>query len=210
MKLYDADRAPNPRRVRIYLSEKQIQVERAVVDLRAGEQLGAGYLAVNPRGTVPALVLDDGEVLTESVAICRFFEALHPDPPLFGARPVDVARVTEWTRRVELEGYAAAVYTWRNAAPCFADRALPGVGPATPQIAALVERGEAMWDAFVALLDARLAASEWIAGDRYSFADITALVTVDFARAAKLAIPAEARHLQRWHEGASARPSAGA
>lgn len=210
MKLYDAAWAPSPRRVRIYLAEKDISVERVLVDLRADEQLGEGYLAINSRGTVPALQLDDGEVIAESVAICRFFEALHPDPSLFGTRPIDVARIEAWTRRVEGDGYAAAVYALRNAAPAFAGRGQPGKWPDVPQIPELGERARIMWEGFVETLDARLGDSEWIAGDRYSFADITALVTIDFARAAKLAVPEAAANLRRWHDAASARPSAAA
>lgn len=208
MKLYDAERAPSPRRVRIYLVEKAISVERVLVDLRGGAHLQPGFLAINPRGTVPALELDDGEVIGDSTAICRFFEALHPDPPLFGARPVEVARVTAWTRRVEAEGYAACVYALRNVAARFADRAEPGIWPALPQLPDLAARGTMMWEAFVAMLDARLAETEWVAGDRYSYADITALVTVDFAAMAKLALPDGLPHLRRWHAAATARPSA--
>ncbi|MEH3047765.1 glutathione S-transferase family protein [Sphingomonas adhaesiva] len=208
MKLYDAAWAPSPRRVRIFLAEKRIDVARVSIDLRRGEHLEADYLAIVPRGVVPALMLDDGEVLTESVAICRFFEALHPDPPLFGTRPVEIARVEEWTRRVEETGYAAAVEALRNASPAFADRGLPGAGPAIAQIPALAERAHTRWAGFVDMLDARLAGSEWLADDRYSFADIMALTTIDFARAAKLTVPDEAAHLRRWHAAASARPSA--
>ncbi|NJR79937.1 glutathione S-transferase family protein [Sphingomonas corticis] len=210
MKLYDAAWAPSPRRVRMYLAEKAIQVERVTIDLRGDEHLSPAYLAINPRGTVPALVLDDGEVIAESAAICRFFEALHPDPPLFGARAAEIARVEDWTRRIEAEGYAAAVYALRNRAPAFMNRGLPGAWPAIPQIPALTQRAQAMFARFVAGLDARLGEAEWIAGERYSFADITALATIDFARAAKLAVPAEATGLARWHAAASARPSAAA
>ncbi|KQT32877.1 glutathione S-transferase [Sphingomonas sp. Leaf412] len=210
MKLYDAEWAPSPRRVRIYLAEKAIQVERVTIDLKADEQLGDAYLAINPRGTVPALVLDDGETIAESVAICRFFEALHPQPPLFGARPVEVARIEDWTRRIESEGYAAAVYALRNRAAAFMNRGLPGKRGAVPQIPVLVERAKTMWADFMAVLDDRLGDGEWIAGDRYSFADVTGLVTVDFARAAKLAVPDAATNVARWHAAASARPSAAA
>lgn len=210
MKLYDAEWAPSPRRVRIYLAEKAVQVERVTIDLKTDEQLGDAYLAINPRGTVPALVLDDGEVIVESVAICRFFETLHPQPPMFGTRPVEVARVEQWIRRIEAEGYAASVYGLRNRAPAFMNRGLPGKWPAVPQVPALAERGRLMWDAFVATLDRRLGESEWIAGDRYSFADVTGLVTVDFARAAKLLVPEQAANVRRWHAAASARPSASA
>ncbi len=208
MKLYDAERAPSPRRVRIYLAEKAISVERVPIDLKAGAHLQPDYLAINPRGTVPALQLDDGEVIGDSTAICRFFEALHPDPPLFGARPVEIARVTAWTRRVEAEGYAACVYALRNVARRFADRAEPGDWPALPQIPALAARGTLMWESFAIMLDAHLAGSEWIAGDRYSYADITALVTVDFAEAAKLKLPGGLSNLRRWHDAVGARPSA--
>lgn len=210
MKLYDAAWAPSPRRVRIYLAEKDIQVERVPVDLAAGEQLGAAFRAINPRGTVPALDLGGGEVLTESGAICRFFEALHPEPPLFGTRPVEIGRVENWTRRVENEGYVAVAYVLRNVTPRFAGRGEAGHWPAIEQIPALADRGRVMWDAFVAMLDARLEAVEWIAGDRFSFADISALVTVDFARAAKLEVPRDRAALLRWYDAVAARPSAAA
>ncbi|TPG43401.1 glutathione S-transferase [Sphingomonas koreensis] len=209
MKLYDSAWAPSPRRVRIYLAEKKIEVERVDVDLRRDEQLGDTYLAVNPRGAVPALELDDGEVITESAAICRYFEALHPAPPLFGDNALGIARTESWTRRIESDGYAAAVYAFRNTVPGLKDRAAPGKWPPIAQIPELATRGAVMWKAFVEGLDARLGASEWIAGDTYSFADITALVTVDFAARAKLDIDS-CTHIGRWHKAASARPSASA
>lgn len=208
MKLYDAPWAPNPRRVRIFLAEKGIDIAREVIDLRVGAHLDPAYLAVNPRGTLPALQLDDGEILCESVAICRYFEAQQPDPPLFGATPIDIARIESWTRRIEGDGYAAAVYVLRNTAPVFRDRAVPHAGLRVPQIPELAARGAMLWDGFVTALDARLADSRWIAGDAYSFADITALATVDFARAARLAVPDACTHVHRWHAAASARPSA--
>lgn len=208
MKLYDAVRAPSPRRVRIYLAEKQISVERVTIDLMTDEQLGDAYLAVNPRGTVPALALDDGTVITESAAICRFFETLHAEPPLFGAGAVEVAQVEDWTRRIESDGYAAAVYAFRNAVPVFAGRGAAGKWPAIPQIPDLVARGRTMWGAFINVLDLRLAGREWIVGARYTFADITTLVTIDFARAGKLSVPEEAENVRRWYAAAAARPSA--
>ncbi|KQM63506.1 glutathione S-transferase [Sphingomonas sp. Leaf17] len=208
MKLYDAAWAPSPRRVRIYLAEKGIAVDRVAVDLRTGEHLADPYLAINPRGAVPALELDDGEVICESAAICRYFEALHPTPSLFGDTPLAVGRIESWTRRIEGDGYAAAVYVLRNSAPAFAGRGEVGKWPAIDQIPDLSVRGRIMWDAFVDALDARLVTTSWIAGDRYSFADITALVTVDFARAARLTVRADAVHLHRWHDAASTRDSA--
>ena len=210
MKLYDAVWAPSPRRVRIVLAEKAIEIDRVTIDLRRDEQLGEAYLAINPRGTVPALVLDDGAVIGDSVAICRYVEALHPTPPMFGTTPVEIARIEEWTRIVESQGYAAAVYALRNVAPSFADRGTAGKWPPVPQIAALADRAQTMWAGFVATLDARLGESEWVAGQAYSFADVMALTTVDFARAAKLAVPEGMAHIARWHAAASARPSTAA
>lgn len=209
MLLYDTDWAPSPRRVRVFLAEKGVAIERRAIDLRAGEQTGAAFLAVNPRGTVPALVTD-GEVLTESAAICRYVEALHPEPALFGETPLGIGRTEEWTRRIEAEGYAAAVYTLRNTRPGFADRGVPGSGPAVPQIPELATRGAILWAGFVAALDARLAGREWIATDHYGFADITALVTIDFARVARLTVPDGCTAIAAWHARASARPSAAA
>ncbi|MBX3594654.1 glutathione S-transferase N-terminal domain-containing protein [Sphingomonas sp.] len=210
MKLYDAPWAPSPRRVRIFLAEKGIDIPREVIDLRSGEQLGDAYLRINPRGAVPALLLDGGEVLCESAAICRYFEALHPDPALFGSTPLEIGRIESWTRRIEGDGYAACVYVLRNTAPAFRDRAIPDAGLTIAQIPELAARGAIMWESFVEALDARLADRPWIAGERYSFADITALVTIDFARAAKLAAAEHLVNLHRWHRDASARASADA
>jgi glutathione S-transferase len=208
MKLYDAPWAPSPRRVRIFLAEKGIEVAREAIDLRSGEQLGDAYLLINPRGAVPALELDDGEVLCESAAICRYFEALHPEPSLFGTTAIEIGRIESWTRRIEGDGYAAVVYVLRNTVPAFKDRAIPDAGLSIAQIPELAERGAQMWDGFTRALDRRLEDREWIAGGGYSFADITALVTIDFARAAKLTVPERLVHLGRWHAEASARPSA--
>lgn len=210
MKLYDAAWAPSPRRVRIYLAEKQITVERVEVDLRGDEHFGDAYLAINPRGTVPALQLDSGEVICESAAICRYFEALQPEPPLFGTTPIEIARVEAWTRRVEHDGYAAAVYAFRNSRPAMAGRGAPGKWPSIPLIPELATRGAIMWGAFVEALEARLGGAEWIAGDHFSFADISALVTIDFARIAKLPVGEDNNEIARWYQAVTARPSASA
>jgi glutathione S-transferase len=210
VKLYDAPWAPSPRRVRIFLAEKGVEVPREAVDLRSGEHLADAYLRINPRGAVPALKFDDGEVLCESAAICRYFEALHPEPPLFGRTPIEIGRIESWTRRIEGDGYAAVVYVLRNTTSAFKDHAIPNAGLSVAQIPELAARGAIMWDGFVEALDARLADRPWIAGEAYSFADITALVNIDFARAAKLAVPEHLGNLRRWHGDASARPSASA
>ena len=210
MKLYDAVWAPSPRRVRLYLAEKGIEIERVLVDLRTDEQLGDAYLKVNPRGVVPALELDSGEILCESSAICRYFEALEAPSPLFGTNPIDIARIESWTRRIEQEGYTAAVYVLRNQREAFRDRGVAGKWPAVPQIPELAQRGGVLWGAFTVALDRHLAGREWIASADYSFADITALVTVDFAKAAKLAVPEACGEILRWHSAASARASSAA
>jgi glutathione S-transferase len=210
MMLHDAAWAPSPRKVRMFLAEKGIDVPVRPVDLRAGEQLSDAYLAINPTGAVPALQFDDGEVLTEAVAICRYFEALHPAPALFGTDPRSIARIESWTRRIEQEGYAAGVYAFRNGNPAFADRPLSGAWPPMPQIPALAERAAVMWDCFIRLLDDRLSTSTWVAGQAFSYADIAAFATVAFARPARLPVPDSATNLHRWLALVGARPSASA
>lgn len=211
MKLYDAVWAPNPRRVRMFLAEKGVTLPTERVDLGTGAHLTPEFRAINPRGTVPVLVLDDGEALTDSVAICRYIEGLHPAPSLFGDDPLDSARVELWTRKVEQEGYAAIVYAFRNRSKFMVDRALPGFWPvAMPQIPELIARGEAMWGCFRDMLEARLAGRDWIATDRFSFADLTAFVALDFAVATRLASGDWPPAIAAWHARVAARPSAAA
>ena len=208
MKLYDAVWAPNPRRVRMYLAEKGITVERRMVDLAAAENLQEPFLSLNPRGTVPVLELDDGRCIADSVAICRYFEALHPDPPLFGRDALEIARIEYWTRKIESEGYAGVVYAFRNRNKHMTDRALSGFWPPVPQLPELVMRGQNMWGWFVESLDAHLDGRDWIATETYSFADLTALMTVDFAKATRLSDGQFPPALAAWYERVSARPSA--
>ena len=140
MKLYDFALAPNPRRVRMYLAEKGIEVPTVQVNTREREQFSDAFQAVNPRGTVPVLVLDDGTVLTESVAICRYFEETHPEPPLFGRDAKEKAVIDMWNRRVEIECYAPAADVVRNSLEMFKDRAIPGVPGGVPQTLRRVSR----------------------------------------------------------------------
>jgi glutathione S-transferase len=202
MKLYDSRTAPNPRRVRIFLAEKGIEVPVVQVDLGKRENLEPAFLARNPLGRVPVLELDDGAHLCESVAICRWFEEQKPLPPLLGVDARDRAFVEMWQRRMEIE-------LWNNVTGCFQNthdyfkgriQQVPAYGEACR--AAAVER--------LAWLDGVLAEREFVAGDRYTIADITAQVAIDFARVVKLRIDPAHKQLVRWHEAVSARPSAAA
>lgn len=210
MKLYDMTLAPNPRRVRIFLAEKGISVPMEQVDIEKGENLAPAYLAVNPRGVVPTLVLDDGTILDESIAICRYFEALVPEPDLFGRTPLEIARIEAWQRRIEFEGMFNVAAAFRNSRPAFATRAAPGAGPPTAQIPALAERGLLLARTFLDMLDARLAESPFVAGDRYTVADITAIVTLDFARWVGLRVEDAHPNLAAYRARMKARPSTAA
>ncbi|MCY4563813.1 MAG: glutathione S-transferase family protein [Gammaproteobacteria bacterium] len=209
MKLYDTNLAPNPRRVRIFMAEKGIACETEQVDIIKGENLSDEYLAVNPRGLVPTLVLDDGTVLDESVAICRYLEETQPEPPLMGSGAVDKARVEARQRHMEFDGLQGAADAFRNSFPLFSSRGLPGSGGAVDAIPELAERGKGRVERFYRRLDEDLGASPFVAGEAFSIADITALCTVDFAvAAARIPIPDDCENVRRWHARVSARPSA--
>ena len=208
MKLYDCATAPNPRRVRIFLAEKNLTIPVVQVDLRAGEHLKPDYAAINPSKTVPVLELDDGTRISESVAICRYLEDSFPEPPLMGVGAKERALVEMWNRRMEHDGLFAAGEALRNAAPGLKGRALAGVDEPVEQIPALAERGRASMARFMRRLDQRLAESRFIAGDKFSIADITAFCAIDFARWAKITPPEDLTHLARWRAAIAARPSA--
>ena len=207
MKLYDFIGAPSPRRVRIFLAEKGLTIPTQPVNLAAGEQFADAFRAVNPACTVPALQLDDGTVIAESSAICRYFEELHPSPPLMGTSAVEKAVIAMWDRRMEADGFQAVAEAFRNAVPGLKGRAL--IGPHSyAQIPELAERGKARVADFFTDLDARLQSSPYVAGDAFSVADITAIVTLDFATLrAKLPLPDSLAALTRWRDLVSARPS---
>lgn len=207
MKFYDCATAPSPRRVRIFLAEKGISVPTVQIDLRNNEQLTPAFLAVNPDATVPALELDDGTRINDAIGICIYFEAIHPRPPLMGANAEDKGVVAAWQREVERNGFYAVMEAFRNSTPGLKGRALPGPHD-YEQIPALAERGRLRVAHFHEQMNARLAQSEFIAGLRYTVADITALVTIDFAGRARLPLPESCDHVRRWHSQVSARPSA--
>lgn len=209
MKLYDCATAPSPRRVRIFLAEKGITVPMVPVDLRNGEQFTPEFRAINPQSTVPVLEFDDGKRIAEVVAICTYFELTQPEPRLMGTDAEDQAIVAAWQHRVEREGLWAVADAFRNAARGLEGRALPGPDD-YEQIPALAERGRARGERFIETLDAELADREFVAGDRYSIADVSALVLIDFAGRIKLTIPETCANLRRWYQAVSARPSASA
>jgi glutathione S-transferase len=207
MKLYQSNGSPNSRRVRIFLAEKGISMPIVPVDLGAREQFSEAYAAINPRLTVPTLALDDGTSIGEVPAILRYLEEIHPEPPLLGATAKTKALVTMWERRVEQEGFASVMEAVRNAIPGLKSRAIAGPHD-YEQIPALVERSKARVRNFYADFDARLTDVPFVAGDDFSVADITAIVTVDFAtRAAGLPLTDEHAALKRWYDKVSARPS---
>lgn len=207
VKLYDFPAAPSPRKVLLFMAEKRIDIPRVILDLRAGAQHDPEFLARNPGGTVPVLELDDGTCLTESLAICQYLEALHPEPNLFGEDAYERALVSMWNDIATLEGYTAIQESLRNRSPGFAGRALPGPLPC-PQIPELVERGERRASAFFDRLELRLRDSEFVACGRYTYADIAAYVYATFAERAFKRSPANGRPaLDRWMRAVESRPA---
>ena len=201
MQLYDGGRAPNPRRVRIFLAEKGISVPTEQVDLGGLKHKAAEFAAINPLQRVPALVLDEGRVLSESIAICRYFEALHPEPALFGRGPLEEAWVEMWQRRLELHLLFPVAHVFRNLHPAMKEMEVP-------QVPAWAEANKPRVMDFLALLDRELGTRRYVAGEHYSVADITGMIAVDFMKPAKLAMPEDLNNLKRWHEDVSSRPSA--
>jgi glutathione S-transferase len=204
MKLYEMTAAPNPRRVRIYLAEKGITVPLVQVDMRKGEHKTPEFLRKNPSGKIPVLELDDGTCIAESVAICRYFEALHPTPALFGATPKQIGRIDMVNRQLEFELLGQVGVSWVNG-PIVAQMA-PGRFKQNPQAK---EASDAAVRSFYRRLDAELASREFMCDDAYSIADITGMVTIDFAASLVDLKPDPAlSNLWRWHAAVSSRPSA--
>lgn len=203
MKLLDGGKVPNARRVRVFLAEKGITLPIQPVDLGQMEHKSDAFRAANPLMRVPVLVLDDGTAISESIAICRYIEELHPEPPLFGTQARERAEVEMWLRRVEFELYLPLQAVFRQLHPAMAAYEVPQVP----------EWGEANKPRVIAglrLLDEKLRQSPFLAGDRFSMADIAGFITVDFMKPTRLLVPEELVHLGRWHRECAARPSAGA
>lgn len=203
MKLYDGGKAPNPRRVRVFLAEKNIEVPLVPVDMGAMGHRAPEIAERNPLLRLPVLELDDGTIITESIAICRYFEEITPQPPLFGVGAVGQARVEEWQRRLELDLMKSVAQVFRHLHPAMQEWE-------KPQIAAWGEANKSKVHDFLAFLDRELSDREFVAGDDYSIADITGMIAIDFMKPARLSVPDEFSNVQRWYAALAARPSAGA
>jgi glutathione S-transferase len=202
VRLYDQPRAPNPRRVNIFLAEKGLDLERVQIDLMAGAHKQTDYLAKIGVPQVPALELDDGTIVTESVAICRYFEALQPEPNLMGRGIMEQIIIEKWQRLIELRLFATVAACFRHTNPHLAvlEDQCPDWG----------EVNRSRLDARLGEVDRRLAGRDWIATDRPTIADITALVAIEFMRVIKHPIPDGQTNLLAWLDRMRARPSAAA
>lgn len=200
MLLYDTPLAPNPRRVRIFLHEKNVTIPVREVNLLAQEHKNEAYSAVNAFEETPALVLDDGATLTESVAICRYIESLYPEPPLFGRDAREQAFVEMWQRRVEFRLFTPVGLAFRHSHPAMARLE-------SPQLPQLAEHQRPRAQNMMRFLDQELASRRFIASDDFTIADITAIVAMDLAKLVRVEIPQDLPHLARWRAEVSARPS---
>ena len=200
MKLYDSKTAPNPRRLRIFIAEKGIEIPTEQVDIGKMETRTPEFMAINPLARVPVLELDDGSNISESIAICRYLEALHPEPSLFGTTPNEKAHIEMWTHRVEYELAQNVFHCFQNTHDYMKERMqqVPEFGDLCRERA----------NDFCGLMNQRLGESKFLGGDHYSMADISALMALDFGKVVKIRAAKEHTNLQRWHEEVSARPSA--
>jgi len=206
MKLYDSTMpAPHPRRVRMFLAEKGLDVPREVVSMADRAHKLPAITSKNALGQLPILELDDGDVICESIAICRYLEALHPAPALFGATARETAEIDMWTRRLEFQIQAPLSQVWLHAHP-MTERHMREQGMARiPQAA---DEGRSRYLSKMAWIDQEMGAREFIAGGQVSMADIVGLSIVDFGRFVGLDIPPGLQNLSAWHERMSSRPSA--
>jgi len=203
MKLFDGGRAPNPRRVRVFLAEKGVEVPLVPVDMGAMGHKQEPVRSRNPLQRLPVLELDDGTIITESVAICRYFEELHPEPALFGKGALGKAQVEMWQRRMEFNLLSSVAQAFRHIHPAMKEWEIP-------QIPEWGEANKSKAVDFLKLLDAELANREFAAGDSYSIADITGLIAIDFMKPARIKVPEDCANVLRWHFAISSRPSAAA
>lgn len=203
MKLFDGGRAPNPRRTRMFLAEKGIEVPLEPVDMAEGEHRGEEIAKRNRLKRLPVLELDDGTIITESIAICRYFEALYPDPPLFGRTPVEIGKIEMWQRRAELELYLSIGAVFRHGHP--------GMAKAEPvQVKEWAELNRTRAIEALGMFEDQLGEQTFVAGEAFSVADITVFISVGFMKAAKLEVPEDFKNVKRWYAAIEKRPSASA
>lgn len=209
MKIYDCTVAPNPRRARMFIAEKGLDIPKVEVDIVGGENLREPFLSINPRGLLPVLELDDGTRFDETMAICRYLEELYPEPPLLGTTPVERALIESLQRKMEFDGMIATSEVFRNDTKNdkFSYRSLPGVD-SIGAIDGLVVRGRKTLDTFYHWLEQYLTDSEFITGDRFTMVDITAFCAIGFAKWVDLEIPKNNANSLRWYDAVSSRPSA--
>ncbi|WP_076012241.1 glutathione S-transferase family protein [Alteromonas abrolhosensis] len=200
MKIYETKTAPNPRRVRMFLAEKGIDVDYVQVDIQKGENLSPQMRAKNPLGKIPILELDDGTCIAETDAICTYFEAIQPEPPLMGTTPIEKATISMWQRQVEFAFMMQVGMCFQHTTGYFKDRMTP-----VPEFGKEAGINAAK---YLNILERRLGEKEFIAGNAFSIADITALCAMDFARVVKIRMTEEHVNLARWYEAVSNRASA--
>ncbi len=200
MKIYETRTAPNPRRVRMFLAEKGIDVDYVQVDIQSGENLSKEMRKKNPIGKIPILELDDGTCIAETDAICTYFESIQPEPPLMGTSPIEKATISMWQRQVEFAFMLQVGMCFQHTTGYFKDRMVP-----VPEYGKQAGINAAK---YMSILERRLGESEYIAGDKFTIADITALCSMDFARVINIRMKDEQVNLQRWYESVSGRESA--
>ena len=207
MILYDVKTSPSPRRVRIFIAEKGLDIKVVQVNTAEREHLKEDFLKLNPWATVPVLKLDDGTCISEAIACCRYLEENYPNPPLMGVNPSEKAIISMWEHRMEWDGFLAVAEFLRNTVERFENRGLTGTLNFN-QIPALAERGQKRIAHFHDFLDKRLAESKFVAADKYSIADITAQVSIDFAQRVGASIPEDKKNILRWYSNVNSRESA--
>jgi glutathione S-transferase len=207
VKLYDFAPAPSAQRVHIFLAEKGIRLETVEVKVREGEQFKEPFTTLNPWHCVPFLETDDGDIIAESISICRYLDELHPEPSLFGATAGDRGRIDMWNRRLELDAFVPALHAVRNGNPNFAGRVVPGTRNDLAQLPAIVSRGKEMLAIMLARVEAQLANHEFVAGDAFSIADITGYFVGNMAAGLGVDVAGNYPAIHRWHETLKQRPA---
>lgn len=207
MKLYDFGPAANAQRVRVFLAEKGLEVPTQQLNVRENEQFAEPFTSMNPFHCVPFLELDNGTVISESLSICRYLEELYPEPVLFGRTAEERAIIDMWLRRFELDGFIPALHAMRNHVPMFAGRVVPGTRTDLPQLPAMVTRGKEMMEIFLRRIEPHMARNDFVAGPRFTIADITGFFTVRLTKALEMDIGGYCPAVAAWYAKVSARPA---